>query len=417
MISSLEERIVSWMRDLAVQGRFEHTAPEIMAGVSASRSHIYPVLGALASRELVGIRTRGGIRSIRYYFLEELRSLAEQQWERTSFYAQVYKGAWLRYHTERFSVMSRSQIRASDRELEEVSLVCERYMHSLLEFPDVVGFGTSYKLRNFEVTDIPSIVIFVRRKYPLIELASRPIPTEIGGVPTDIVEGGLPGFRAHTSRIRPAPPGYSIGHGSVTAGTLGCMVRDRRTSEVFILSNCHVLGGANDDNVEDPILQPGASDGGSHPSDVIGTLHRFIPIVSGINLVDAAVARPVSDDSVSPNIVGGIGVPTGAGSISRLGEIVQKVGRTTEHTVGYVAAIDATIPLNQGEIQNAIFTQSIVTTGMSMPGDSGSLLLDHQRRGVGLLFAGLSSNGVDMVTYYNHLNNVLSALGVDLVTS
>ena len=63
------------------------------------------------------------------------------------------------------------------------------------------------------------------------------------------------------------------------------------------------------------------------------------------------------------------------------------------------------------------FVSCIVTTGMSAPGDSGSLLLDMDKRATGLLFAGMEVDGREVVTYYNDVLNVQKELNVDLITA
>jgi hypothetical protein len=74
------------------------------------------------------------------------------------------------------------------------------------------------------------------------------------------------------------PPGVSIGHYQVTAGTFGALVTDRATGERFILSNNHVLANSNDSQLGDAILQPGAIDGGLNPGDVVAHLHRVVKL-------------------------------------------------------------------------------------------------------------------------------------------
>ena len=195
-------------------------------------------------------------------------------------------------------------------------------------------------------------------------------------------------------------------------------MRDRKTGEALLLSNNHVLANSNNAKTGDPIVQPGPTDGGRDPYDTVGTLRRFVPIVSADNLVDAAVAAPTAPNLVTPEIAGGIGIPGGWRRIRSVGDYVQKVGRTTQHTVGIVTAYNATIsPLNYPGVGNATFVQSIVTTGMSRGGDSGSLLLDMEKKAVGLLFAGMSFQGREVVTYYNDIYNVLSLLDVELITA
>lgn len=77
-------------------------------------------------------------------------------------------------------------------------------------------------------------------------------------------------------RRRPLVIGCSIGHFKITAGTLGCFVKDRATGEILILSNNHVLANENNAEVGDAILQPGKFDGGKVSIDTIGQLRRFI---------------------------------------------------------------------------------------------------------------------------------------------
>ena len=101
----------------------------------------------------------------------------------------------------------------------------------------------------------------------------------VSGVPTDVWEvGEIRALQARTDRWRPAPGGVSIGHYKITAGTLGCIVRDRATGDRLILSNNHVLANSNDAAPGDAVIQPGAADGGNVNDDTFATLERFCPI-------------------------------------------------------------------------------------------------------------------------------------------
>src|SRR6185369_9726160 len=92
-------------------------------------------------------------------------------------------------------------------------------------------------------------------------------------------------------RRRPLVIGCSIGHFKITAGTLGCFVRDRSTGEILILSNNHVLANENSAIAGDAIIQPGDFDGGKKSTDTIGKLRSFVRLKkTGKNLVDCAVA-------------------------------------------------------------------------------------------------------------------------------
>jgi hypothetical protein len=329
---------------------------------------------------------------------------------------ELYKNAWISFVEERLVRLSFYEKRDLETRMGYCARVCDLYRASLHEYPNVVGTGVSLKVTKNHVTNVPCIVVFVENKRPR-HLLPRAIPEKIDGIPTDVVEVGTPVLRHYTTRIRPTPPGYSIGHYGITAGTLSCLVRDRVTEETLILSNNHVIANSNNASPGDPVVQPGPSDGGTPPGDTIAYLVRWKPIVPRGNTVDAAVARPVRPDVVTPNIPG-IGIPRGVRKMDRIGVYVQKVGRTTQYTSGIVTAYNASIfPLYYPGIGGVEFVSCIVTTGMSSGGDSGSLLLDMDRQATGLLFAGMEIDGRDVVTYYNDILNVQNELNIDLITT
>lgn len=294
--------------------------------------------------------------------------------------------------------------------------------HELFDIPNVVGFGRGWKIQGDVQLDQQAVVVLVIDKLPKTMLSERDlIPsrvelTSLGLVgQTDVREVGT--LRAlRTGRLRPAPGGVSIGHKDITAGTLGVIVTDRETDEFLILSNNHVLANSNAAKVGDAILQPGPIDGGRLGIDTIAVLHRFVKIAfeggcnlfakGGPNLVDAAVALPLNDMDVLPEILD-IGAVVGW-TPARLDQAVQKSGRTTALTVGSVQVIDAVVKVSYGSSGTAIFERQILTSNMSKGGDSGSLLVDAQEdTAVGLLFA-----GSDQVTIHNPIDEVLSALAV-----
>jgi hypothetical protein len=96
----------------------------------------------------------------------------------------------------------------------------------LLRFDNVVGVATSLKVTGGQPTGTWALTILVEKKLPLDEVpeASR-VPGELDGVPTDVLEVGRPEALTFNTRVRPALPGFSIGHHNITAGTFGCLVR------------------------------------------------------------------------------------------------------------------------------------------------------------------------------------------------
>lgn len=329
------------------------------------------------------------------------------------------------------------------------------YVYDLLKKRNVVGVGLGFKISQGVNTGELGLVVSVTRKETLSALtAADLVPQALDGVKTDVVETGV--LRAFQSRRSPVkvnaptgprdrwrpvvPPGVSLGHYQITAGTFGCLVQ--RGGERFILSNNHVLTDSNRGAEGDAILQPGPADGGAS-DDHIATLADYVPLdfgaaaaecsiaelsarllnyvagalgsshqlqavkrTEGINRVDAALARPSSPDLVNNEILY-IGAPTGAGSAT-LGTEVQKTGRTTGHTQGAITQIDATLRISYGD-HAALFTGQLVASPMSQPGDSGSAVLDMDRRVVGLLFA-----GSEAATIISPIDEVLAALNVEL---
>src|SRR5262249_51584718 len=131
-------------------------------------------------------------------------------------------------------------------------------------------------------------------------LAERPgltgLPQLLDGVPVTVrVTGRIMVYSDPTRRQRPAPMGFSVGHPSITAGSIGARVRDA-LGRVYILSNNHVLANSNNATIGDPEYQPGPYDGGTS-ADQIATLTDFqtINFSGGNNTIDAAVALSSTD--------------------------------------------------------------------------------------------------------------------------
>jgi hypothetical protein len=309
----------------------------------------------------------------------------------------------------------------------------------LLKKSNVVATGVGYKVTAGKQTDQLCLICSVQKKLPRAQLSEKDLVSpQLQGLPTDVVETGLiRAFQNRTDRFRPAPGGVSIGHYLITAGTLGCLVN--KNGKRMILSNNHVLANSNDANIGDPIYQPGPIDGGS-AADQIATLEDFVPIdfgeagsscsignsAAGIanlfaqavgsktrlkavqlqatdNLVDAAIARPLSDSDVEDSILD-IGAIAGVGEAS-LNMSIQKSGRTTGYTTGVIQQVDVTADVNYGGSKTARFTDQLLAGPMSQGGDSGSAVLDDDNNLVGLLFAG--SETTTIINRIQHVFNLL----------
>ncbi len=337
---------------------------------------------------------------------------------------------------------------------QEIQTIKRRHKKSLYAKKNVVGLGYGFRYTAGKRTEDKTIVVLVSQKEPKSELAAKDlVPPKIDDVDVDVrYVGRVFAQKARTDRWRPAPPGVSIGHYLITAGTLGAIVKDATTGEQLILSNNHVMANSNDAFTGDSIIQPGAADGGRTPQDVIARLERFIRIemndsggggggnggggickiaafVAGTmnvfaailgskhrlvarnmaqtgNLVDAAVARPTAASAIDDEIID-IGKIAGV-TEAELGMAVRKSGRTTGTTTGTVDMLDAAIDVGYGGGKVAHFESQIVTSNMSQPGDSGSLLVHgSENKAVGLLFA-----GSDEVTIHCPIQTVMELLNI-----
>ncbi|MBN1501993.1 hypothetical protein JW930_00480 [Candidatus Woesearchaeota archaeon] len=325
---------------------------------------------------------------------------------------------------------------------------------TLFLMSNVVGVGFGKKITEGKKTNRHCVAVLVTKKLPASQLSPKNlVPKKINSMETDVVEVGVirplapkktfvpKTSEEHTSKRRPAIGGISIGHEDITAGTFGCVVY--KNNEKHILSNNHVLANSNEAAIGDPILQPGPYDGGT-VQDQIAILSEFVPIsfgvespickianfilwllnwlthlfkedytwklekqTGGVNYVDAALAKPLEQGLVEATILE-IGQPLGV-ALATVGMPVQKSGRTTGLTQGYIEYTDASVKVQYGLGKEALFEDQIVAGPISQGGDSGSAVLTLNDELVGLLFA-----GSDEVTIINPIGRVFSALDISL---
>lgn len=316
----------------------------------------------------------------------------------------------------------------------------------LLAKAGVVGVGWGYKFVKGKKTKDVGIVVYVVEKKPKAQIKKRDlVPDFYGGVRTDVVESGeIKSYQDPTGRFRPAPGGVSVGHYSITAGTLGCWVEKEGLR--YMLSNNHVLAASNEAQLGDMIYQPGPYDGGTAENDIIAGLSQFVPIEFGsglpdcdisslieqilnwladwlgsryraticrvdfteesANLVDAAIALPLNVTDIKSEILQ-IGKLAGF-KRAELGDQVQKFGRTTGYTTGVVQTVEASVQVQYGAGKIAIMEDQVISDIGSDGGDSGSAIVDMSNVLRGLLFAGGSG-----ITVFNQIDNVFSLLGLN----
>jgi hypothetical protein len=266
-------------------------------------------------------------------------------------------------------------------------------------------------------------VSYTRSSEPRIRIyiedpeAEALVPEHIMGYTTEVVYVGRITLLSTPNivedvrkRVRPIPGGVSMGTPNGGTGTMSCWVYERGTGKKLMLSNKHVFVGPKGTKV----IQPGVVDGGGVPDDVVGFVYKSSKInpPPADNLIDAAVAEPISEDLFSEEIVG-IGTVNGIVS-AKEGMKVEKTGRTTGHTVGEIFDTHATVKVYGYEWGFSIFSdQIIIKPTISKPGDSGSLIVESEsKRAVGLLFA-----GSEAVTVANKIEHVLAGLNISLTPS
>lgn len=272
----------------------------------------------------------------------------------------------------------------SERNLEALKIK-KRYEERLLSLKGVTGIGVN-----------GSVIIYVEKMTPQLR---QFIPKTLDGIPVKVIETGV--FRplafpivdarylGRTDRIRPAPGGCSVGHPDITAGTLTS--RFIKDGKILGLSNCHVLNGewgtSPGGNVGDPILQPGAYDGGTL-NDKLGELEDWIPVkLDAPNLVDAAIFR---SEELSEEVLE-VGKP--AQTIEpEVGMNVKKSGRTSGLTFSQLIDVNASVNVSGNGV--ALFTDQCIAPVFGYPGDSGSWVGNENDETVAILFAGSSTHNV-----------------------
>jgi len=204
------------------------------------------------------------------------------------------------------------------------------------------------------------------------------------------------------------------------SGTLGALVQ--KGSTYYILSNNHVLARMNRGRVGEGISQPGLVDYNCGVPPIVAYLSDFVRIFFAsrrTNVADAAIAQIIPGQVRIGGDILDVGQISGSTVPPTIGLAIQKSGRTTGHTLGTIAAIDATIHVRYFSRcgsrlgRTATFVnQMVIGAGFSNSGDSGSLVLDRASppNAVGLLFAGNATT-----TVCNPIDDVLGALGVSLV--
>jgi hypothetical protein len=269
---------------------------------------------------------------------------------------------------------------------------------------------------GIDVEYMPIQVVRAKKKAPsATRRRARPAGAQRAAATAAVPEAATAQAAAATPQRdhrRPVQAGVSISPLDANfVGTLGCFLLRRQVDaeELFVLSNNHVLANVDQLPVGTRIVQPGPEVPPflTRPDDVFARLHTAIPLQFPggpdrppvLNQFDAAIASVTDGTLIERGRMFGIPQYDPSKVLPAVpGMRVMKMGRTTGLTRGTIVAtaIQGT-QVNYGTLQFpriAVFQNTIRITGdnntpFSLPGDSGSVILDEATgHPVALLFAG-----------------------------
>lgn len=279
--------------------------------------------------------------------------------------------------------------------IEEAVVIKEAHENELLSKKNVVGVGVGPKNKE----GATSIIVLVETKQDLMALDEQDVvPSEIDGVPTDVIEvGNIEAMAEHTEKRRPVYGGTSAIWYKGTACTLGAIVY--KGKKAYALQNTHCAfphwKGAK---IGDNIIQPSPNDGGSKTKDIIGFCAEGTELVldnATNNYFDSALVElTVPEQALTQENLGDIDpIPAAV----KIGDIVKKSGRTTGTQESKVIAVGLTVTVNYGKDSQGNnlfgrFANQIIAENkdgyFTSGGDSSSLVVNDKMQPVGQIFAG-----------------------------
>jgi hypothetical protein len=323
---------------------------------------------------------------------------------------------------------------STQKDIKHVASVMRKSRSELVSKSRIRQLGIGYKIRDGKLTDNVGIVVYVSKKpdeNTLLSQHIKPIPKEIDGVLTDVIEVKfVPRSTVvpDDARHRPITGGIAtIRSPEPATGTLGLVLKKGKgnAAKLYGITNNHVGAGEDVDGMSpaaakkgDLWIQPGAHGNGRTPQDTIAKLfmwNRLKPSAPGkVNYYDFAMGQIITGGlpGALPNDITEIGAVKGMQDTT-LDDRVIKRGRTTLKTVGKVVQLivpPGTVSVTYNGYP-CDFTDQVVISGdpdprvpFSLAGDSGSVIVsadpDTQRNkyvAKALLFAGgPTSDGIDL---------------------
>jgi hypothetical protein len=290
-----------------------------------------------------------------------------------------------------------------------------KHTERLLSIPGVHGVAIGKKVTDgVEIEDI-CVVVFVDNKLPLSEIEPEhqiPDVLEDTNVKTDVVESSPPVPLSKLSENPPDAPGnlriveaakpvdrarYDPLVGGIEimssggVGTLGTVFYDKKWDRVLGITNDHVVR-KHDRTLAKNVYQPSVRSS-EKPTHLIGT------VLSTDESADAAIISITKANRYEINRaytfdIADIGTWRGTANVT-IGTPVKKRGRTSRLTFGNVKYIRASYGSMTNQI--GISPDTSRNQDFSLPGDSGSVILDDQNRIVALLW-GATDVGPDIGT-------------------
>lgn len=298
----------------------------------------------------------------------------------------------------------------------------------------------------------PSVIVLLRKAAPSLRRMGI-MPAEVDNVPIYYRQGVQSPIGDETASPQGSPIyivrsvgalqhytcGSSISVGNWRdAGTLGCLVRDAK-GDLFGLSNNHISGSCSFAGVGLPIVAPGIVDVAPNalPPFTLGFHETSLPLIAGsvdnvdhTKNLDAAIFRIRDSSQVSSYQGDAYDTPSTAAPLGA-DMIVEKVGRTTGHTLGKVIAQmngPYSFPYSAAlyDFAGRIFFDGVFaiagSTGLfSDAGDSGSLITSTdaagQRIAVGIVVGGMVDGKAPggKLTMALSIDRILKELNVSLV--
>ena len=179
------------------------------------------------------------------------------------------------------------------------------------------------------------------------------------------------------------------------SGTLGAVFSVENNSNIYAITNEHVLDKGSLKPPKNNVVHPGTLDSLEKDRVKIGIINyrNYAPYVD-LGIIELTEKYPIGDSLRCKGIrIKGIGVP-------KIGDKVKKCGRTTSLTYGEIISINCTL---FESTRDKIFKKQLMLSCMAEDGDSGSVLINENNEAVGLIFA---KNKNQKYTYANNIEYI-----------